>query len=273
MVPLEDAFEDVLAKAMRGQSLSSEQLGEQVGCEHAAVVRLLSGLRNDMLMCRLAKVLGLNADCLIYLADADSGPAIALPEGILIFNTPYPIPGYEEMTVNSYAICPPGSDKCYLIDAGADAGPVVCMARENSIDLAALFLTHTHRDHVAGCELLDKQVERIYSPKLEPYNAAVAVADRDRFEISSTWHLEARLTPGHSPGGTTYVLHGVETPVAFVGDTIFCLSMGKANRSYEGARAAICEEILSLPDDTLLCPGHGPVTTVGFEKVNNPFFA
>jgi glyoxylase-like metal-dependent hydrolase (beta-lactamase superfamily II) len=74
----------------------------------------------------------------------------------------------------------------------------------------------------------------------------------------------------------TYVIEGWSSeapPVAIVGDALFAGSMGRATGpAFETARRAICGEILSLPAATLICPGHGPVTTVGEELANNPFF-
>ena len=60
--------------------------------------------------------------------------------------------------------------------------------------------------------------------------------------------------------------------VAIVGDAIFAGSMGRGNDSWELARKVVREQILTLPSDTLLCPGHGPLTTVEEEKEHNPFF-
>jgi glyoxylase-like metal-dependent hydrolase (beta-lactamase superfamily II) len=69
---------------------------------------------------------------------------------------------------------------------------------------------------------------------------------------------------GNWPGDTP--------PVAVVGDAIFAGSIGRGNQSWELARQKVREEILSLPAETLICPGHGPLTTVGEEKEYNPFF-
>jgi glyoxylase-like metal-dependent hydrolase (beta-lactamase superfamily II) len=60
--------------------------------------------------------------------------------------------------------------------------------------------------------------------------------------------------------------------VAIVGDAVFAGSMGKGNHSWQQARDGVVSQILTLPEDTLICPGHGPLTTVGEEKANNPFF-
>ena len=86
--------------------------------------------------------------------------------------------------------------------------------------------------------------------------------------------ITARLTPGHSPGGTTYVVTGLEPGLAVVGDAMFAASMGGvAPEKYAAALKANRAHILSLPEDTVICPGHGPLTTVGLEAKHNPFYA
>jgi hydroxyacylglutathione hydrolase len=84
--------------------------------------------------------------------------------------------------------------------------------------------------------------------------------------------IETRQTSGHSKGGITYVITGLSMPVAVVGDSIFASSMGGGMISYEDALRNNLENILTLSDNTILCPGHGPLTTVGEEKAHNPFF-
>ena len=83
---------------------------------------------------------------------------------------------------------------------------------------------------------------------------------------------EERLSWGHSPGGRTDVLTGLPHPIAIVGDSLFDGSMGGGNVSYHDALQNDLEKILTLPDETIICPGHGPMTTVGEEKQHNPFF-
>jgi glyoxylase-like metal-dependent hydrolase (beta-lactamase superfamily II) len=87
--------------------------------------------------------------------------------------------------------------------------------------------------------------------------------------------ISHRATPGHAEDGTTYLIGSwpENAPaVAIVGDAIFAGSMGRGNPSWELARQKVREQILSLPEKTLICPGHGPLTSVGQEKENNPFF-
>ena len=71
----------------------------------------------------------------------------------------------------------------------------------------------------------------------------------------------------------TYFVTGLAHPLAIVGDSIFAGSMGGGNVSYKDAVNNNLKKILTLPDDTIICPGHGPLTTVAEEKEHNPFFA
>ena len=95
----------------------------------------------------------------------------------------------------------------------------------------------------------------------------------EKFKHSvNSLYLETRHTHGHSEGGMTYLIKGLERPVAIVGDAIFAGSIGGGMVSYDDALRTNKEKILSLSEDTILCPGHGPMTTISEEKANNPFF-
>ncbi len=135
-----------------------------------------------------------------------------------------------------------------------------------------ILLTHAHPDHVADLRRLRQTGAPVYISELEPEEGAEAIAEGKRFRVGSL-EIEARLTSGHSPGGMTYVVTGLSRPVAIVGDSLFAGSMGGGNVSYEDALRNNREKILTLPDETIVCPGHGPMTTVGKEKRDNPFFA
>jgi glyoxylase-like metal-dependent hydrolase (beta-lactamase superfamily II) len=84
--------------------------------------------------------------------------------------------------------------------------------------------------------------------------------------------IETRQTSGHARGGITYVVSGLPRRVAVVGDALFAASMGGGAVSYEEALRTNRKEIFSLPDDTIICPGHGPLTTVGEQKKHNAFY-
>jgi glyoxylase-like metal-dependent hydrolase (beta-lactamase superfamily II) len=84
-----------------------------------------------------------------------------------------------------------------------------------------------------------------------------------------------RETPGHAADGTTYIIGTwpEDAPaVAIVGDALFAGSIGRGNPDGALAIQKVRDQIFSLPPDTLVCPGHGPLTTVAQEKANNPFF-
>lgn len=270
---IEDDFEDVLGKAMRGLGLSEEIVAKQADLSPTALRELLDGHYNDSAAPQVAKVLNLNVSCLHKLARTRQTPVIELPDGIALHNTAFPVPGYEEMTINSYSIVPPGQyEEGFLIDAGASFETIKETRLESGVTGWRLFLTHSHPDHVVHYDELSQSALSTHAPTKEPYKDAVPVREGDTFKLGS-WQLSALETPGHSPGGISYSLNGPTSPVVFVGDAIFCYSVGGVKNGYETALDLIRNKLLSLPDETILCPGHGPPTTVAFERKNNPFFA
>lgn len=270
---IEDNFEDVLSKAMRGLGMDVEALAAQAGVRPDALRRLLSGRFEEGAVREVAGELNLNDECLVGLAKRGESPAVDPPDGVVMNTNPFPVPGYEEMTVNSYSLAPPGqSEEGALIDAGASYESIVRARGQPIGSRWKLFLTHTHADHIPNFDELSRLASKSYSPADEPYKDAEPVQPGDFFEIGP-WQLKAVETPGHSPGGMSYLLKGAATPVVFVGDALFCYSIGKVDKSYETALNVIRDRILSLPGSTIICPGHGPLTTVEFEKKHNPFFA
>jgi len=177
--------------------------------------------------------------------------------------------------VNAYLVWDEITREAALFDTGWEAGPIFAMIDENGLDLRHVFLTHEHEDHVAGLAAI-----RARFPKARIHSSAdTAPADqRNRsndFIHMGNLRITLRATPGHSPDGVTYLVGNFPedaSNAAFVGDALFAGSMGRGFESAELLRRSVREQILSLPADTLLCPGHGPLTTVGQEKEHNPFF-
>ncbi|PXA04193.1 MBL fold metallo-hydrolase [Coraliomargarita sinensis] len=271
--PIEDEYHDVLGKAMRGLDMNTSELADAAGMTTVECEALLSGDFSEEGTRSIAPVLGLNPNCLVNLARGAAEPETTLPEGVKLHNAPFPVPGYAAMTVNSYSIHPPGDPASVaLIDAGSGFESLSNANHCAASSAWKLFLTHTHPDHVVHYDQLAQKTANNYAPAAEPYEAALPVREGDHFELGS-WHLTAIETPGHSPGGTSYLLEGASQPVVFAGDALFCGSIGKVNSGYKSALDLIREKILGLPDNTIVCPGHGPPTTVAFEKERNPFFA
>jgi len=134
-------------------------------------------------------------------------------------------------------------------------------------------LTQAHPDNVANLPRLREETgAEVFAPEREPVPGAEKIEEGKRFRLGKV-DIEARLTWGHSPGGITFVATGLTRPIAIVGDSLFAGSMGGGTVSYKDAVKNNLEKILTLPEETVICPGHGPMTTVGEEKKHNPFFA
>jgi glyoxylase-like metal-dependent hydrolase (beta-lactamase superfamily II) len=141
------------------------------------------------------------------------------------------------------------------------------------VKIGHILLTHIHTDHILELDRLKERTgAKAYVSEREPIAGAETFADGRQFQIGSL-KIETRRTSGHAAGGVTYIVTGLARRLAIVGDAIFAGSMGGGAVSYEEALRTNRENILTLPDDTIICPGHGPLTTVGEEKQHNPFFA
>lgn len=267
MLPLEDTFTDVLAKAQQGLVIDDVELASRAGISLDNLGRIKAGSANQSSLLKLAPVLGLHGPSLVALAQNAWYPAVAPIEGLMQLTSPF-----SGMLVNSYLVWDRTSRKAAAFDTGGDAGPLLKAIRDQCLRLKAIFITHTHRDHIADLARLSENGSvEVFSCTREP------ISETTTFECGATFSLgsltvETRQTRGHSRGGVTYVVRGFVRPVAIVGDALFAGSMGGARVSWTDALATNRSEILSLDDETLICPGHGPMTTVGQEKAHNPFF-
>jgi hydroxyacylglutathione hydrolase len=268
-IPLEDNVSDVIGKAQRGLAVSDSQLAERAGVSAEKIRKLREGSLNDDTVERAAPFLKLDPGALRKLGSGEWDPeAISEIEGLVQFNTTY-----GDMTVNAYLVWDPATREGVAFDTGADCGDMLERIEEEKLSMKLILLTHAHPDHVADLARLRKATGApVYLSKLEEAVGAEEVEEGKRFRVGSL-EIETRLTSGHSPGGITYVVTGLSRPVAIVGDSIFAGSMGGGNVSYADALRNNREKILTLPDEAIICPGHGPLTTVGKEKRDNPFFA
>lgn len=268
-IPLEDNVSDIIGKAQRGLGISDSQLAEKAGVSPDKIRKLREGAFEGDTVERVAPLLNLDAAALRKLADGEWSPEPVEAIGSLAqFNTVY-----GDMTVNAYLAWDPASREAVAFDTGADCREMLDRIAAKKLKVKLILLTHAHPDHVADLRRLRKETGApVYISDRETAEGAEPIAEGKRFRLGSL-EIEARLTWGHSPGGMTFVVNGLARPIAIVGDSLFAGSMGGGNVSYEEAVRNNREKILTLPDDTIVCPGHGPLTTVGKEKRENPFFA
>jgi len=192
--------------------------------------------------------------------------------------------------VNNYLIQSSTSAKAVLIDAGEQPEIILKKIDELNVELVYLIDTHGHGDHIAGNSAIleNTAAKLLIHPKDEPFlsdpnlNLSAAMgfrlisppADRlleegDIVEVEDI-RLEVLHTPGHTPGHITLVAG----EAAFVGDVIFRDSIGRTDfphSNFADLEKSIRGKIYALPDETILYNGHGPETTVGYEKIHNPF--
>lgn len=181
----------------------------------------------------------------------------------------------QRLSVNCYLVWDEVTRDAALFDTGWDAEPIVKIVEANGLSLKHLFITHSHEDHIAAMGELRQRF-----PGLRLHSSARSAPPEHRNRPNDFIHLgnlriTNRDTPGHAEDGVTYVVGNFpeDAPnIAIVGDCIFAGSIGRGFVSTSLLKQKIREQIFTLPDDTLICPGHGPFTTVGLEKANNPFF-
>ncbi|HAM71090.1 MAG TPA: MBL fold metallo-hydrolase [Verrucomicrobiales bacterium] len=266
-IPLEDTFVDVLSKAQKGFKLGDADLARRADVSLEELARAKRGEVEEEVLRKLARSLNLGKSSLVELARKGWFPDPLELDGLAQFNTPF-----NDMTVNSYLVWDSRSKEAVAFDSGANAYGMMATVRTQNLQLKHLFLTHTHGDHVADVDRIRSETgARMWVSEKEPFPEAETFAEGRSFELG-VLRIEARSTTGHSVGGTTYVITGLARPVAVVGDALFAASMGGGGISFLDALANNRRKILLLPDDCVVCPGHGPLTTVGWEKKHNPFF-
>ena len=215
----------------------------------------------------MATELRLDGKKLIRSAQKVWSPVSVVVSGLKQFSSEY-----GDMIVNAYVVWDEVSRKAWIFDTGTDVHPILAFIEEEKLKADAIFLTHTHSDHIACLNDLREKTgsPNVYVHQLELLDGCEPIEEGFKYSIDSL-SLVAKHTHGHSVGGLTYVIDGLEKSIAVVGDAIFAGSMGGGMISYTDALQSNLDKIMTLPEVTILCPGHGPLTTVREEKLNNPF--
>jgi len=182
----------------------------------------------------------------------------------------------DAIRVNCYLLWDEATREAALFDTGWEAAPILALISENQLQLKHVFITHAHDDHIAALADVRQSFPKVRLHSSSKHAPADQRNRHNDFIHLGSLRITNRDTPGHAEDGVTYIvgMFSEDAPnIALVGDAIFAGSMGKAiGSAAELAKQKVRDQIFSLPAATLICPGHGPLTTVGQEKMNNPFF-
>jgi hydroxyacylglutathione hydrolase len=271
---LEDHLGDIVAKGRDASGVSAAVAAQAAGLSMAEYM-VLEETGNSPRVVNfqgLAGAIGLNAGKLERISKGwlPGVPDLSLWRELRQITT-----AANGLTVHCYLVWDESSREAALFDTGWDAVAILKLIEDNGLALRHLFLTHLHQDHVAAMGDI-----RARFPKIHLHTNSTTAPPQNRNRPDAFIHLgnlrvTNRDTPGHAEEGVTYIVGGwpEDAPhAAIVGDAIFAGSMGRGKQSWDLARQKVREQIFSLPQETLICPGHGPLTTVAEEKANNPFF-
>ena len=191
---------------------------------------------------------------------------------------------------NTYLLGDEQSRTAYVIDPGGDTDRLLQLVSNHGLTLQSIINTHGHIDHIAGVQELRERTGipfAIHAGELRilenaPQSAAMfgisnfRKPEADQFlqaeELLPLGHktIKVLATPGHSPGGVSFLIDNC----VFVGDALFAGSIGRTDfpgGDYQTLISSIKNQLLTLPEDTVVYSGHGPETTVGWERRTNPF--
>ena len=243
-IPLEDQVQDVIGKARRGLRLSEAQLVQKAGISFEQLEGIQAGDIDAGALGKIAAVLELEPEALRAIALGKWQPGeITGPPTFAAFNMPF-----EDMMVNAYLAWDREGSRAAAFDTGGDCTPLLDALKANQLTLDAIFLTHTHFDHIADLDdFVAETGVAVYVSEREKLAKTTPIAEGQTFAVGGLT-ITARLTPGHSPGGLTYVVEGLRPQLAVVGDALFAGSMGGvAPEGYAAALRANSENILTLP--------------------------
>jgi glyoxylase-like metal-dependent hydrolase (beta-lactamase superfamily II) len=276
-MPLEDDFCDIIKKARVGQAWSVADVARMAGVPSGNITALERGVcppdRSEVQA--LAKALGLRSEPLEQIAIEKWEPAAQQPLA-WVERIQGSINGYG---VQGYVVHDGG--EALLIDTAYNAPAMIEFLSKHQLRLLGICLTHGHADHADGIDQILKFFEApvylgtedvdllSWRPPAEqmksPRHGQTIAVGRLRVQCVGT--------PGHTPGGICYRVDAGSESVCFVGDTLFAGSIGRSNPStlYQAHLGSVGDQVLELPAEYRLLPGHGPATTVREERAHNPF--
>jgi hydroxyacylglutathione hydrolase len=275
---LEDEFGDILGKGRFGLGLSVADIARLTEVPEAHIEKLEAYQRQpSKAECdHIAKALRLHPESLWAIATSTWAPApVELDQtGTRIKQVFHP-----PMRLTQYIVGDHDTGQAIVIDPGAEPEQLLAVISDSQWTAVGILITHADSDHVDALDQLNRALDvpifvhpiekmRLSSPSS---SGLKTFSYGDRFTIGP-FEIEARGTPGHSPGHASLVIRDF----VMAGDAIFAGSLGRTSMGsahYANHLATVETQLLSLPGSTRLFPGHGPPTTVAEEHAHNPFFA
>ncbi len=272
---LEDEFSDVLKKAQRGTGLSAEALATITGITAAQLRAWSAGKGAPSEDEARAVGAALRMDPGRF---ADAAAQRWHPEDIAVADVRHhpqaPHPS------NGYVFFLDGGEKAALVDPAGVPANLLRILREGKYALQYILITHKHADH---CDATADVARAFPQAKIVMHAADVAaigslgaralkLSDGDDLPFGQDVRVRMLHTPGHTDGSSSFVFRST----VFTGDTLFAGSVGGAYgdaSTYEDILGSVRTKLFALPDDTVIMPGHGPPSKIGWEKAHNPFFA
>ena len=196
------------------------------------------------------------------------------------------------ISTNCYVVYNEETKETIVVDPAGVPKKMVEFIRENELSIKAVLLTHAHFDHIMGLDKLvdlygkmpvyveESDLELLNEPEKNEstvytagysYNGGDIIHDNDILSLIG-YDFKVIHTPGHTAGGVCYYVES--EGVLFSGDTLFHGSVGRsdfATSSTADLIRSIKEKLFLLPDETIVYPGHMGATTIGDEKLNNPY--
>jgi hydroxyacylglutathione hydrolase len=273
-IPLEDTFADVLRKAMRGVGVNERRLADATGIPAATIGEWLKekGAANDTQARALATILRLDGGKLAdSAAQRWTPPPIELPDVRRHPQEPHPS--------NGYVFFLDGGREAALVDPAGIPQNLLRLLRDGHYHLRYILITHKHLDH---CDATADVAAAFPAAKIVMHaldvhaigslaNTATLLRDGETLPFGEGSTIRMLHTPGHTDGSSSYLFQDA----LFSGDTLFAASVGGAfgdASTYDDILNSVRSKLFTLPDDTVVMPGHGPPTTIELEKRHNPFF-
>ena len=276
-MPLEDDFCDIIKKARIGQGLSVDDVAQRVGLPSGNIAALERGVcpPDRMEVQALAEALGLRPGPLEQIAMEKWEP-LAQPPTAWMETIQGSINGYG---VQGYVVHDGG--EAVLIDTAYNAPAMIECLSAHHLKLVGICLTHGHADHADGIEQILKHrdvpvylgSEDVDLLSWQPSRTQLKAPEHGQTISVGRLSVHCLATPGHTPGGVCYRVDADSQRICFVGDTLFAGSIGRSNPStlYRTHLQSVRTQVIGLPPEYRLLPGHGPATTVREERDHNPF--